>query len=74
LGEKADLVIKPEYAYGKEGKSPLIPADATLIYKVEIFVIKDREITMQMMNDEELVAVAAKLKEYGNLKYKASDM
>jgi len=26
------------------------------------------------MNDEELVAVAAKLKEFGNLKFKASDL
>jgi FKBP-type peptidyl-prolyl cis-trans isomerase len=36
LGEKAELIIKPEYAYGKIGAPPLIPGDATLIFTVEV--------------------------------------
>ena len=36
LGEKADLIIKPEYAYGKIGAPPKIPGDATLIFSIEV--------------------------------------
>ena len=36
LGEKAELVIKPEYGYGKIGAPPKIPGDATLIFEVEL--------------------------------------
>ena len=36
LGEKAELVIKPEYAYGKIGTPPKIPGDATLIFTIEV--------------------------------------
>lgn len=36
LGEKAELIIKPEYGYGKIGTPPKIPGDATLIFTVEV--------------------------------------
>jgi len=36
LGEKADIIIKPEYGYGKIGAPPKIPGDATLIFTVEV--------------------------------------
>lgn len=36
LGEKAELIIKSEYAYGKIGAPPKIPGDATLIFMVEV--------------------------------------
>ena len=36
LGEKAELVIKSEYGYGKVGAPPNIPGDATLIFEVEL--------------------------------------
>jgi len=35
-GEKAYLTCSPEYAYGKSGSPPKIPADATLIFEVEL--------------------------------------
>ena len=35
-GEKADLLIKSEYAYGKMGSPPKIPGDATLLFTVEL--------------------------------------
>jgi len=35
-GELAELTIKPEYAYGKNGSPPKIPADATLKFEVEL--------------------------------------
>lgn len=72
LGEKADLVIKSEYAYGKMGAPPSIPGDATLIFGVELLQINDRKPTRWMMSDPELIKVALRYKEDGNLKFKAS--
>lgn len=36
-GELAVLYCKSEYAYGKAGSPPKIPADATLVFEVELF-------------------------------------
>lgn len=36
LGEKAELTIKPEFAYGAQGSPPTIPANSTLIFEVEL--------------------------------------
>jgi len=36
LGEKAELTITSEYAYGDAGSPPTIPAGATLIFDVEL--------------------------------------
>lgn len=71
LGEKADLIIKSEYAYGKIGAPPKIPGEATLIFTVEVIQVNDRKPTRWMMNDAELVQVGLRLKEDGNLKFKA---
>eukprot|EP00472_Partenskyella_glossopodia_P009305 CAMPEP_0197537088 /NCGR_PEP_ID=MMETSP1318-20131121/55772_1 /TAXON_ID=552666 /ORGANISM="Partenskyella glossopodia, Strain RCC365" /LENGTH=153 /DNA_ID=CAMNT_0043095153 /DNA_START=55 /DNA_END=513 /DNA_ORIENTATION=+ len=35
-GERSIFCISPEYAYGKEGKAPDIPGNATLTYDVEL--------------------------------------
>jgi len=51
LGEKADLVIKPEYGYGAIGAPPKIPGNATLIFTVELIQIGDRKPTRWMMSD-----------------------
>ena len=74
LGEKADLIIKPEYAYGKIGAPPKIPGDATLIFTVEVIQIHDRKPTRWMMSDPELIRVALRMKDDGNLKFKASKL
>ena len=39
LGERAELVLKPDYAYGAEGCDDDIPPNATLIFKVELLRI-----------------------------------
>lgn len=40
-GERANILIKPQMAYGALGCMPLIPGDATLFYHVKIFKVCD---------------------------------
>lgn len=40
IGEKKTLTIAPEKAYGDRSPSPLIPANSTLIFDVELLDIK----------------------------------
>lgn len=39
LGERAKLTITPDYGYGARGYPPVIPANATLIFDVELLKI-----------------------------------
>lgn len=41
VGEKAKLVCPPHMAYGREGKPPKIPSDATLIFEIELLRVGD---------------------------------
>lgn len=70
IGEKADLIIEPEYGYGKIGNPPKIPGDAKLIFTIELLSAHERRPTKWMMNDEERVKVTLKLKEDGGIKFK----
>ena len=70
LGEKADLVIKSKYGYGDMGSPPKIPGGATLIFTVELIQIADRKPTRWQMSDSELIQVALRQKDDGNIKFK----
>ncbi|ORX39737.1 FK506-binding protein 1 [Kockovaella imperatae] len=39
LGQKANLICTPDYAYGARGFPPVIPANATLKFEVELLKI-----------------------------------
>jgi len=65
-GEKALVTVKPEYAFGKEGRKDVqIPPNEIVQYEVELLEF-DKEKGSWEMNAQEKFEVAQKKKEEGN--------
>ncbi|XP_054854750.1 peptidyl-prolyl cis-trans isomerase FKBP4 [Eublepharis macularius] len=45
IGELCRITCKPEYAYGTAGSPPKIPPNATLIFEIELFDFKGKDLT-----------------------------
>lgn len=73
IGEKAELVLKPEYAYGEQGAGADIPPNSTLIFKVEIHQIDDVIAKKLQVSDEELYKRGLEFKDQGNGKFKSKE-
>lgn len=65
IGEKAFLKCTPEYAYGASGSPPKIPANATLIFEVELLDFQEKLKEKWQMTNSERIGHAEKLKSEG---------
>ena len=51
VGERAELICAPEYAFGEAGSPPLIPANATVRFDITMLSVRD----MMSSNNTETV-------------------
>eukprot|EP00558_Chaetoceros_sp_UNC1202_P000634 CAMPEP_0197258704 /NCGR_PEP_ID=MMETSP1429-20130617/82934_1 /TAXON_ID=49237 /ORGANISM="Chaetoceros sp., Strain UNC1202" /LENGTH=484 /DNA_ID=CAMNT_0042722869 /DNA_START=41 /DNA_END=1495 /DNA_ORIENTATION=- len=65
VGEKALLVIRSDYGYGKNGSPPKIPADATLHFEVELLGFNEKQKEKWEMSPKEKIEQSKKLKTEG---------
>jgi peptidylprolyl isomerase len=65
VGEKALLVIQPEYGYGEVGSPPKIPSNAVLHFEVELLDFHEKMKEKWEMSSEERLELANKLKTEG---------
>jgi len=72
LGEKSIFKIHPDLAYG-EGGSGKIPADATLLFEVELLGFKDKKKEKWDFSDEERRVEALTFKNEGNAAFKSQN-
>ena len=74
VGERAELVLSPEYAYGESGAGASIPPNASLIFKVELIQVgKGKKAARYCKTDAQLFAEAQTAKERGNELFKAQN-
>lgn len=36
VGQRVELTVQPEYGYGMHGYPPIVPANAVLVYDIEL--------------------------------------
>ena len=65
VGEKALLIISPEYGYGANGSPPKIPGGAILHFEVELLGFEEKIKEKYQMTKDERLAMADKLKAEG---------
>eukprot|EP00555_Chaetoceros_dichaeta_P013440 CAMPEP_0198256012 /NCGR_PEP_ID=MMETSP1447-20131203/6017_1 /TAXON_ID=420782 /ORGANISM="Chaetoceros dichaeta, Strain CCMP1751" /LENGTH=153 /DNA_ID=CAMNT_0043942537 /DNA_START=102 /DNA_END=560 /DNA_ORIENTATION=+ len=65
IGEAATLTIRAEYGYGASGSPPTIPANADLVFDVELIGFNEKKKEKWEMGSEEKTKAAVELKEEG---------
>ena len=73
VGEKAEFIFSPDYAYGKQKVSDLIPENSTLNFEIELLEATGSKKEISDMEYEEKCEEGRKLKQEGVEKYKAGD-
>lgn len=73
VGEKAILRCRSDYAYGKTGSPPVIPADATLDFDVELLGFGPKKKERWEMSPAEILESATKLKDEGTALFKQKE-
>jgi tetratricopeptide (TPR) repeat protein len=68
VGELAEFIIAPEYAYGERGSPPKIPANATLKFEIELL-----DFAQSFDNNPDRIKAAKKYKDQGNAAFKEGD-
>ena len=70
VGEKSILRCRSEYAYGRTGSPPIIPADATLDFDVELLGFGPKKKERWEMSPEEILSDSIMLKDRGTSAFK----
>lgn len=73
IGEKAILRCRSDYAYGKSGSPPTIPANATLDFDVELLGFAPKKKERHEMSNADKLLEAMKLKESGTDLFKKKE-
>jgi peptidylprolyl isomerase len=74
VGEKAEFVLSPDYAYGSQKVSDLIPENSTLTFEIELLKVTVPKKEIWDMSYEEKLEQGKKLKGEGVEKFKAGDI
>jgi peptidylprolyl isomerase len=74
IGEKSEFILSPEYAYGSQKVSDLIPENSTLTFEIELLKVEIPKKDISEMTYEEKLAEGKKYKEEGVAKFKGGDI
>lgn len=74
IGEKAEFIFEPQYAYKDQGFDDLIPPNATLTFEIELVEIRPPLKKFKEMDYPEKLAHAKKYKEEGVTKFKGKEI
>ena len=74
VGEKSEFILSPDYAYGSQKVSDLIPENSTLTFEIELLKVVVPKKEIWDMSFEEKLEQGKKLKAEGVEKFKAGDI